>query len=69
MVQRCGSASFVLEAEQAIGIRGKKLRQDLDCDLAIQPRIARAIHLAHTARPERRENFILPKNRTGNQSH
>ena len=34
---------------QAIGIGGEGLRQHFKSDVAIQLRIARAIHLAHTA--------------------
>ena len=39
-------------------IAGEGLGQDLDRDVAIQLRVARAIHLAHAAGPEGREDFV-----------
>ena len=54
MIQRgCGSR-FLLETPQAVRVGGHELGQDLDCDFAVQPGIARAIDLAHTARPQGR---------------
>src|SRR6266851_1981920 len=69
MIQRgCGSR-FLLETPQAVRVGGHELGQDLDCDFAVQPGIARAIDLAHTARPQGRANFILPENGSGSQFH
>ena len=37
----------------------------LDCDVAIKPRIARAIHLPHTANPKGGEDLIRPEASAG----
>ena len=39
-------------------ITRERVRQDFDRDVALQPRIARAIHLAHAARAERRNDLV-----------
>ena len=49
MVQRREHLRFALEAREAIGIGGEGVRQDLDRDVAIELRVARAIDLAHAA--------------------
>ena len=44
----CGEhLRFAFEASQAIAVVGQMLRQDLDGDVALQLRVARAIDLAH----------------------
>ena len=40
---------FLLESPESILIRGKQSRQNFDRDLQVQARIARAVHLAHSA--------------------
>ena len=52
MIQRREHLRFALEPRQAIRIAGKCRRQDLDRDVAIQLRIARAVDLAHPADAE-----------------
>jgi hypothetical protein len=37
------------EPRDALGVAGKRVRQRLDGDVSVQSRIARAIHLAHSA--------------------
>ena len=49
---------FAREPGQAIGIAGERVRKDLQRDVAIQLRIVRAIHLAHSACAEGGENLI-----------
>ena len=58
MVQRGGGARFLLEALQALGVGRERRGQDLDGDVAPEPRIARAIDLAHPARADGGEDFI-----------
>ena len=58
MVQRGEHLGFALEARQAFGIERELLRQNLDRDVAIQLRVARAIHLAHAARADLGDDFI-----------
>ena len=58
MIQRRECLRFAREARQAIGIARHGLRQDLQRDLAIQLRVARAIDLAHAAGAKEREDFV-----------
>lgn len=44
---------FALESGQAVPIAGEHVRQDLQRDVAFEPRVARAIHFAHAAGPNR----------------
>ena len=50
MIQRGQHLRFALESREPVGISRERLGQDLDRDVAIQPRVARAIDLAHAAR-------------------
>ena len=50
MIYRAEYPRFLLESLQAFRIVRQSFRQNLDRHHAIQPRIARAIHLAHSAR-------------------
>src|SRR5690242_9378814 len=52
---------LALEACNGIGIAVEMRRQNLDGDLTIQPGIARPVDVAHTARPERRDDFVRPE--------
>ena len=65
MVQRGGRARFLLEALHAIGVGRDGRGEDLEGDLTIQPRIARAKHFAHPARANRAENFVRTEARAG----
>ena len=58
MIERREDLRFAFEAREAIGIEGEQLGQDFEGDVAIQLGVARAIHLAHSAAAERREDFI-----------
>ena len=51
---------FAREACESIGIAGEQLRQDLDRDVALELRIARAIHLAHSACAKFPEDLVRP---------
>ena len=67
MIERCQHLCFAAETRQAIRIVGHRRQQHLDRDIAIQLRIARAIHLTHPTRAERGENFVRAKARAGDQ--
>ena len=58
MLEGRDSSRFAFEAHLQIRIRRELRGQDLDSDVAIQPRIARAIHLAHAASADRRHYFV-----------
>ena len=61
--------AFALESCHALGIVGHRSRQDLDGDLAPQPAVARAVHLAHPARAERGDDFVRPQMCSRFQDH
>ena len=46
------------EPRQTIRIAREELRQHLDGDVAAEPRIFRAEHLAHAARTERGDDLV-----------
>ena len=52
MVERGQHLRLALKSRDAIGIGRKELREYFYGDIAIQPRIARTIHLAHAAGAE-----------------
>ena len=45
------------------------LREDLDGDVAVELRVARAVDLAHAARAERREDLVGTETGSGDESH
>ena len=68
-----GGLRLLLEAAQPIGVGGGVRGQDLDCHLAPEPRVARAVYLAHAARADASENLVpaqgaLPAARVGSSS-
>ena len=58
MIERGEQLRFALEPRQAVGIESEQLGQDLQGDVAIQLRVAGAVHLAHRARTKRRDDFV-----------
>ena len=44
----------------AHGIVGEMRRKYLDGDRTLQPRVPRPIHFAHSARAQRRDDFVGP---------
>ena len=60
-------ARFALEAFAQLGGGYDRGREDFDGDGAIEPRVARFVHLAHAAGAERREDFVGAKARAGSQ--
>jgi hypothetical protein len=69
VVEGSGGAGFLLEPLQAVSVARKSRRQDLDCDVAPQSRIARPIHHTHPAGAERREYFVGTEARAGGKGH
>ena len=67
MVQRGQHLRLALETGEAIGIEREGVRHDLQRDLAIQLRVARAIHLAHAAGAEGGEDFIRADSGAGTE--
>ena len=56
---------LTIEAGEPLGIEGQRAGQDLQRDVAAQPRIARPVHFPHAARPERGNDLVGPETRTG----
>src|SRR5687767_11419860 len=69
MRQRGDGLGFTIEARAPLGIARDRLRQNLDGDVAIEPRIAGAIDLAHATRAKRAENFVATEPAAGGQGH
>jgi hypothetical protein len=58
MIERGEQLRFAFESRDARGVDGDACWKDLERDIAIQPRIARAIHLAHSAFAQQIDNLI-----------
>jgi hypothetical protein len=69
MIQRREGLRFALEARQTFGVLRERVWYHLDCDVATQARITRAIHLAHSARANGREDLICAKTGAVGQRH
>ncbi len=61
MIQAGDGFCFALEPLLVYRIRRKLRGQNLDGNAALQPRITRTVHLAHSARTQRREDFVGPE--------
>ena len=60
---------LLLEAPQPVGVGGEQRRQHLDRDLALEPLVARAVHLSHASRADRREDLVGTELGAGAQRH
>ena len=69
VVQARDRPGFAIKPFPALGIIGHTMRQDLDRDDAIQPRVARAIDLAHAAGAEGGLNFVWAEVRARLNGH
>jgi hypothetical protein len=58
VVQRRRRACFLLEAPEPLAVTGECGGQDFDGDVAAEARIVGAIHVAHAARRDGRDDFI-----------
>ena len=52
VIQRRERLRLAGEARHPLGVRGEQIRQDLDGDVAVEPRVAGAEHFAHAAGTE-----------------
>ena len=69
MIQRREHLRFALEAREAIGVGREGVRQDLQRNVSLQPRVAGTVHLAHATGPQRRMDFVHAKSCTGSERH
>ena len=60
---------FALEPDFELRVVREFRGQDFDRDAAIEPRVARLEHLAHPARPERRDDFVGTEAGAGSDGH
>ena len=68
VVERGEDLRLALEAGEALGVVGEGLGQQLEGDLAAELRVGGAVHLAHPARAERREDLVASQATTGCQA-
>ena len=69
MVQRGRGARFLREASQPIDVCRVLGGEELDGDIALQVEVSRAEDLAHPARPDAGQEFIVPETRAGDGRH
>jgi hypothetical protein len=69
MIERSEDLRFTAEASDAVGISGETRGQEFQRDVAIQLRVARAVHLAHAACAEGREDLVGAEASAGNKGH
>ena len=69
MIQRSQGFRFPLEAREPVGVVREGLGQDLDRDVAVQLRIARAIDLPHAPFADQRGDLVDAEACTGSESH
>jgi hypothetical protein len=69
MVQGAENSRFLLKSVQAISIRGKGGRQDLNRDTSVEASVTSAVDLAHAACSERRLDFIGAEFRARGENH
>jgi hypothetical protein len=69
VVQRREHLRFAPEARQALQIDRERIGQDLERDVAIELRVARAIDLPHSAAADRGEHVVRAKSGSGLQRH
>jgi hypothetical protein len=68
-VARPKSRRLLLEPAEPVRVVGHRRRQDLDGHVALQPRVARAVDLAHSARPERGADLVRSEPCSGGKRH
>ena len=69
MFERCEDVRFSREASQALPGSSVKTGQNVDRNVAVQLRIAGAVHLAHAACVKQADDFIRADARTRAQSY
>ena len=67
VIQRRDGARLLLEAADAVGVGVTPGRQNLDCDVAAEARVMRAVDLAHSAPAEECHDVVRAKARPRRQ--
>jgi hypothetical protein len=69
MIEGAGPSGFLLEPPQPVLIVAEVGGQDLDRNLAAQPRVLRPINFTHAARPNTGQDFIRAELRSRGKGH
>ena len=69
MIQGREELRLALEAGQAVGIASEEVGQDLERDVAPEPRVAGAKHLSHATGAERGDDLVGAQFRAGGKGH
>src|SRR5688500_14171872 len=69
MFERRKRLRFALEPRETFGIGGNGFRQELEGDIALEPRIARLVDLSHAAGSEQGDDLIRPDAETRTERH
>ena len=69
MVERGKNLRLAPEAGHSFGVLRNGRRQDLDSSVAVQPRVACAVHLAHSAFTKRADHLIGADSRADREAH
>ena len=67
MVQRGQDPGLALKPRDPLRVGGERRGQDLDGDVAIEPRVPRPIHFAHPAGPEGGNDLVRAEAGTGSE--
>ena len=67
--ERRQRARLAFEARAQLRVLGEGRAENFDGNDAIEPRVARSVHLAHAAGAERREDFIGAEPSPGLDGH
>jgi hypothetical protein len=69
MIELCEQLRLALKPREALRVAREGRRQHLDRHVALQCRIACAVHLAHAARTERRSDLEATETGAGGEGH
>jgi hypothetical protein len=69
VAERGEELRFATEAGEPLAVGGKRLRQNLERDVAIEFGVAGAIDLAHAARANQRDDLVRAERRAGRERH
>jgi hypothetical protein len=69
VIERRQHLRFTVEPRQSLRIAGEHVGQNFYRDFTLQLDVARAIHLTHAARTQRRDDLVRPEASVGGQRH
>src|SRR5262245_52706123 len=69
MIERRRGVGLLLESGKPVSVIGERCWKDLDCDLAVQSSVTRAIDFSHPPGAERAEDFVWTKARVCRKRH